>query len=561
MAAAVAAAARGSQQQRGKRSRVKKPQTPAEVEGGKEGEQAGAAEQLDRMPRSGSNSEGRQAALAAFQAADAGASAPALASSSEPVGSTRDAGASATGSAAAAVAAAAAAAGATSALTPRRRRQLQPPSSTTALRSPSPPLPFLDFDLGLGLGSPPPPPPPQQQQQQPQQDLQPSDFAGMLQRQQAQHAASAGQQQQGGDAELADDLADWLDSHLAAERQATRRQRAADQPQLQQVQQQQVRDNSAQHWHAAGLVPVGGAGPAPGASLAQGQLIMQSAPLFDPLAASGGGFLAQQQQQQQFSGGGLEMGLPWLQPAPPPSAAATMAAPGPAATLATVSVKLFGCTPAELPLGLRDQLKWVGAPTQPTCMLPDYLPCPSRPCIMSSSTTALLIISCGLGHPLPRCPLLRPASSACPTLLPLRRTWFDGAVHALDGYLRPGCVHLTVQALLDGCVEAVAQREREQGQGQQQQQELASASAAAAGGCCGRKRAAEGPAEAGGATDGAVRRVVERMLQSGMWAVQPGVLVCREGSGPCYLPPCSLVCHGCLPCLRLLPQGLTCPAS
>lgn len=40
----------------------------------------------------------------------------------------------------------------------------------------------------------------------------------------------------------------------------------------------------------------------------------------------------------------------------------------------------------------------------------------------------------------------RPAPPSPPS--PGVRTWFDGAVHSLDGYLRPGCVHLTVQARL-----------------------------------------------------------------------------------------------------------------
>ena len=56
-----------------------------------------------------------------------------------------------------------------------------------------------------------------------------------------------------------------------------------------------------------------------------------------------------------------------------------------AAMLSTVSVKLFGCTPAELPANLRSQLVF----------------------------------------------------------------WFDGQIASLEGYMRPGCVHLTVQARIE----------------------------------------------------------------------------------------------------------------
>ncbi|KAG7672166.1 hypothetical protein KSW81_005048 [Nannochloris sp. 'desiccata'] len=79
-----------------------------------------------------------------------------------------------------------------------------------------------------------------------------------------------------------------------------------------------------------------------------------------------------------------------------PTAAAPTAAATPKLTkeaiLSTVSVKLFGCTPAELPNDLRQQLA----------------------------------------------------------------TWFNGHTASIEGYLRPGCVHLTVQATVE--VEARAER-------------------------------------------------------------------------------------------------------
>ena len=74
------------------------------------------------------------------------------------------------------------------------------------------------------------------------------------------------------------------------------------------------------------------------------------------------------------------------------------------AKLSTISVKLFGCTPAELPDDLRSQLT----------------------------------------------------------------SWFQGNVASLEGYLRPGCVHLTVQATVApdgsaGDVQPVVQHENEGG--------------------------------------------------------------------------------------------------
>jgi hypothetical protein len=157
-------------------------------------------------------------------------------------------------------------------------------------------------------------------------------------------------------------------------------------------------------------------------------------------------------------------------------------------------------------------------------------------------------------------------------------------VQSMDGYLRPGCVHLTVQALLDGVAAAVLAAAA--GGEQQQQQEHAAAAgggeapapvapaaaasasppaapaaaaAAPAGGCCGRKRAAEAPAEPAGHSASAVNRVVERMLQSGAHALQlPACLphrvvllslfLSKRPAGPparppAYLPGRRACCH------------------
>ncbi len=152
---------------------------------------------------------------------------------------------------------------------------------------------------------------------------------------------------------------------------------------------------------------------------------------------------------------------------------------------------------------------------------------------------------------------------------------------SLEGYLRPGCVHLTAQALLTNFAAArlgqppaeqqqaqqapqaqQAQTQSQQAQPQAQQPaaegshgaqqrppccrtkveeaaaEPAAAPAAASpsepattspAGCCGRKRAAEAPAQPVGVPTAAVRRIVHQMLASGgiacwtrchMW--QPG---------------------------------------
>ena len=119
------------------------------------------------------------------------------------------------------------------------------------------------------------------------------------------------------------------------------------------------------------------------------------------------------------------------------------------AVLNTVSVKLFGCTPDELPPNMRAQL----------------------------------------------------------------HTWFDGgsAAASLEGYIRPGCVHLTVQAIL----EAPA--------------------AAGAGGAAAAEPAAPGAGPAGSssaaaADNAAAHRVVSAMLASGdpLWRTK--TLLVQAGS-------------------------------
>ena len=181
----------------------------------------------------------------------------------------------------------------------------------------------------------------------------------------------------------------------------------------------------------------------------------------------------------------------------------------------------------------------------------------------------------------PPCPHMPPCKPPICALSPFApppcRTWFDGAVGSLEGYLRPGCVHLTAQALLTDFAAAQlgqppaqqqpqpqaeeqpqAERQAQQqvqqqasdlqtqpeaaipaaGEGEQGAQQkppccsqpkcdaeaapkpAAAASpsapaAAALAGCCGRKRAAEAPAQPAGVPASAVRRVVQQMLASG----------------------------------------------
>lgn len=98
-------------------------------------------------------------------------------------------------------------------------------------------------------------------------------------------------------------------------------------------------------------------------------------------------------------------------------------------------------------------------------------------------------------------------------------------MHSMEGYLRPGCVHLTVQALLTSY--AATQQQRRQQQEQQAEEQRPSscggaagadglggsqpAPAAAAAACCANGR----PALPAALPCSAVRRVVDRMLSSG----------------------------------------------
>ena len=104
----------------------------------------------------------------------------------------------------------------------------------------------------------------------------------------------------------------------------------------------------------------------------------------------------------------------------------------------------------------------------------------------------------------------------------------------------PPPLAFTVQALLDGMLAAAQQRvaaqeqEERQVDGARQQQDAAAATEAArapaaapaAGACCGRKRAADSPAGLPRGSDGAVQRVVARMLASGEALGRPGCLSC-----------------------------------
>jgi hypothetical protein len=157
-------------------------------------------------------------------------------------------------------------------------------------------------------------------------------------------------------------------------------------------------------------------------------------------------------------------------PAPPPRPAAPPLTSG--ARLATVSVKLFGCTPAELPPNLRETLE----------------------------------------------------------------SWFAGGnggprVAGLDGYLRPGCVHLTAQATLEAGEEA---------------EEAAAAPApaaaapAAARACCAGAAKAEAAAPAAAAAaaalpcaaaaaPSALERVVDGMLASGAALWREKTMVVQAG--------------------------------
>jgi hypothetical protein len=226
----------------------------------------------------------------------------------------------------------------------------------TSDRAPTPPLPLIDFDL----------------------DLQPTPFDELFQERPLHPDEAA----------LADDLASWLDNSLAEDAAAAAARQAAGQQHALQL------ARNPQGWTV-------GRQQQP-ASLHLAQAIMQG-DVFDPLAGLLGGTAQQSVHSRQgvthayhqplLSQQQPNYGVPTPQPASAamlapavgvPSQlaqAGRMAAVGsavqpaaqaafqqppaprqpspdtPAPTLATVSVKLFGCTPAELPPGLRDHLK------------------------------------------------------------------------------------------------------------------------------------------------------------------------------------------------------------
>lgn len=230
-------------------------------------------------------------------------------------------------------------------------------------RPPSPPLALLDFDL----------------------DLRATPFGEL-----SQQCQPGGQCQVACDAALADELAAWLNTNLAEDddADALMEQQAVQQYGVQQQQQQygmQQQQYGTQQqpmaWRAASVSSTAWQQQRPASlSLAQGVMQLEELPL-DPLAP-----FQQPQQQPQCAVmmhqqpvyvaapmasamSAPVLGLPAatqqaaagppIVQLPAAAAAAPVAAGGacPAPTLATVSVKLFGCTPAELPAGLREHLR------------------------------------------------------------------------------------------------------------------------------------------------------------------------------------------------------------
>jgi hypothetical protein len=186
------------------------------------------------------------------------------------------------------------------------------------------------------------------------------------------------------DAELADDLAAWLTANLAADEDSAAPQPADDAAAS--LLPASLQPAGWQH-SAAGWQPGGGAPPPASLQLAQSVMWQEALPLpysEPPQQAQAPGprlhpqSLQYQQYhlQQQHHQPAMQQHQPAMQqhqpamqqqqhtaidtPQLPTGAAAAAPAlppsvPGP--TLAAVSVKLFGCTPAELPSGLRDHLK------------------------------------------------------------------------------------------------------------------------------------------------------------------------------------------------------------
>ena len=322
---------------------------------------------------------------------------------------------------AASTASASGSAAATALPTGRSRLVAPAPAGLAALghaRPDSPLLPLLDFDLDL--------------------DLKPTAFEDLFDGQQQQQPGVRGgggfggsapsQCQQACDGELADDLEVWLNKNLAEDDMA-----------------QQVQQAQQAGWPTVAAPPpppparlAGATAVRASLQLAQGVLQHELLPL-DPLAP-----FRQQRPPAVPASQAPVLGMPvMLQPTVlqqvagplrPPLAQLPAAAGTGTPTLTTVSVKLFGCTPAELPTGLREHLRSARDLRPSLC-------CTSVGRMEGAAACASLAQACCRAARRPLLALLHCCCRCC-------RGWFEGAVHSLEGYLRPGCVHLSVQALL-----------------------------------------------------------------------------------------------------------------
>ncbi len=147
------------------------------------------------------------------------------------------------------------------------------------------------------------------------------------------------------------------------------------------------------------------------------------------------------------------------------AAAAGGAGPGadyfPQNFLLRLSVKLFDCTPAQLPADLRDQLTgWLqAAPTGATWHI--LLICTIAVCSVPLWSLALLrppseII---VGHVAKRLVSTVGAAHSAPKLPPMdSKADCSAASHVaavgVEGYMRPGCVHVTLQTMMDAAAMA-----------------------------------------------------------------------------------------------------------
>lgn len=135
------------------------------------------------------------------------------------------------------------------------------------------------------------------------------------------------------------------------------------------------------------------------------------------------------------------------------AAAAGGAGPGadyfPQNFLLRLSVKLFDCTPAQLPADLRDQLTgWLqAAPTGATWHI--LLICAIA--VRSSENV--------VGHFAKRVISTVGAAHSAPKLPPMDlEADYSAASHVaavgVEGYMRPGCVHVTLQTMMDAAAIA-----------------------------------------------------------------------------------------------------------